>query len=300
MVVILGPTASGKTSLAVKLAYDFNGEIISADSRQVYKGMDIGTGKDLKDYEYKDKVIQYHLIDIINPDTDYSVYKFKLDYKKALENIIRKDKQPFLCGGTGLYIESILLNYHIADVPPDLSLRNKLESYNLSELITLLKSKFNNQFNPDYHNSKRRVIRSLEILFNNNSDILKMNINNNSSKDILVIGIKIDRYENLKLIKNRLLSRLNDGMVEEVENLINNGLSINRLNYFGLEYKFIGKYLNNELSYEDMVEKLNIAINQFSKRQMTFFRRMEKRGIDIKWIEINNYNQAYSLTNLHF
>ena len=300
MVVILGPTASGKTSLAVQLAYDFNGEIISADSRQVYKGMDIGTGKDLKDYHYKNQLIKYHLIDIINPDIDYSVYKFKLDYKKALDIITKQDKHPFLCGGTGLYIESVLLNYNIANVPPNLALRNKLESYNLSELIAIFKKKYNNQFNPDYHNSKRRVIRSLEILFNNNSDTLKMNINNNSSNDILVIGIKIDRHENLKLIKTRLLSRLNNGMVEEVENLINNGLSINRLNYFGLEYKFIGKYLNDELSYDEMVENLNIAINQFSKRQMTFFRRMEKRGIDIKWIEINNYTEAYNLTNLHF
>ena len=300
MVIILGPTATGKTSLSVKLAYDFDGEIISADSRQIYKGMDIGTGKDLDDYIIHNQQINYHLIDILNPNTNYSVYQFKKDYEQVYKNIINNNKKPFLCGGTGLYIESILLDYQIMTAPPNFNLREKLETYSLLQLIQELKTINSSVFDPKYHTSKRRVIRSIEILLYDNSTSINMNLQKTSTNKTLVIGVQIDRKRNLELIKKRLILRLKNGMVEEVEHLLKTGLSSKRLHYFGLEYKFIGKYLLKEISYDGMVEKLNIAINRFSKRQMTFFRRMEKRGIKINWLKIKNYSDIKSLVNIHF
>jgi len=300
MVIILGPTATGKTSLSVKLAYDFDGEIISADSRQIYKGMDIGTGKDLDDYIIHNQQINYHLINILNPDTNYSVYQFKKDYKQVYQKIINNHKKPFLCGGTGLYIESVLLDYQIMTAPPNFNLREKLDTYSLLQLIQELKKINSSVFDPKYHTSKRRVIRSIEILLYDNSTSINMNMQKTSTNKTLVIGVQIDRKRNLELIKKRLIFRLKNGMVEEVEHLLKTGLSSKRLHYFGLEYKFIGKYLSQELSYDEMVEQLNIAINQFSKRQMTFFRRMEKRGIKINWLKIKNYSDIKSLVNIHF
>ena len=300
MVIILGPTATGKTSLSVKLAYDFDGEIISADSRQIYKGMDIGTGKDLDDYIIDNQQINYHLIDILNPNTNYSVYQFKKDYEQVYKTIINNNKKPFLCGGTGLYIESVLLDYQIMTAPPNFNLRDKLETYSLLQLIQELKKINSSIFDPKYHTSKRRVIRSIEILLYDNSTSINMNMQKTSTNKTLVIGIQIDRKRNLELIKKRLIFRLKNGMVEEVEHLLKTGLSSKRLHYFGLEYKFIGKYLSQELSYDEMVEQLNVAINRFSKRQMTFFRRMEKRGIKINWLKIKNYSDIKSLVNIHF
>ena len=300
MVIILGPTATGKTSLSVKLAYDFDGEIISADSRQIYKGMDIGTGKDLDDYIIHNQQINYHLIDILNPNTNYSVYQFKKDYEQVYKNIINNNKKPFLCGGTGLYIESVLLDYQIMTAPPNFNLREKLETYSLLQLIQELKKINSSVFDPKYHTSKRRVIRSIEILLYDNSNLINMNMKKKSTNKTLVIGVQIDRKRNLELIKKRLIFRLKNGMVEEVEHLLKTGLSSKRLHYFGLEYKFIGQYLSQELSYDEMVEQLNVAINRFSKRQMTFFRRMEKRGIKINWLKIKNYSDIKSLVNIHF
>ena len=300
MIIILGPTASGKTSLAVQLAYDFNGEIISADSRQIYKGMDIGTGKDLGEYTYNNQKINYHLIDIINPSIDYSVYRFKQDYELAHQKIINKNKNVILCGGTGLYIESILLNYQMMDAPPNSVLRNKLSTYTLSELKNELLKINNDAFDADYHTSKRRIIRSIEILLNDKNAIIDMNMKNIFSNKALVIGIKIERADNLKSINKRLLDRLNSGMIEEVENLIDSGISIERLKYFGLEYKFIGQYLDKEISYDNMVETLNISINRFSKRQMTFFRRMEKRGIKIHWLDRSDYIKVHDLADQYY
>ena len=299
MVIILGPTATGKTSLSVKLAYDFDGEIISADSRQIYKGMDIGTGKDLDDYTIYNQPINYHLIDVLNPDMNYSVYQFKKDYEQAYKKIINNNKRPFLCGGTGLYIESVLLDYQIMKAPPNLNLRKRLENYSLSQLIEELNNN-SNVYDSKYHTSKRRIIRSIEILSYDNSATINMNMQKTTPNKTLVIGILIDRKKNLELIKKRLIFRLENGMVEEVEGLLKTGLSFKRLHYFGLEYKFIGKYLSEEISYDDMVEKLNIAINRFAKRQMTFFRRMEKRGIKINWLKIENYLDIKSLVNTHF
>jgi len=300
MVIILGPTATGKTSLSVKLAYDFDGEIISADSRQIYKGMDIGTGKDLDDYTIYNQAINHHLIDILNPDVNYSVYQFKKDYGQVYKKIINNNKRPFLCGGTGLYIESVLLDYQIMKAPPNPNLRKRLENYNLSQLIEELKENNSSAFDSKYHTSKRRIIRSIEILLYDNSTSINMNMQKPSSNTTLVIGVQIDRKKNLELIKKRLIFRLKNGMVEEVEHLLKTGLSSKRLHYFGLEYKFIGQYLSQELSYDEMVEQLNVAINRFSKRQMTFFRRMEKRGIKINWLKIKNYSDIKSLVNIHF
>ena len=281
LIIILGPTASGKTSLAVDIAYRFNGEIISADSRQIYKGMDIGTGKDL--HEYKNKKIKYHLIDILDPSEDYSVFKFKRDFNIAYKKIIQNNKTPILCGGTALYIDSILYDYKIPKSKPNIKLRTKLGELSFQELKDKLIQINKEQFNDEYHISKRRLIRSIEIL--NNQPSFDMNLQGaNKYKNCLVFGIKIERKKLLDRIQKRLKFRIVDGMIDEVQNLIQLGFSHDRLNSLGLEYRFVSKYLSKDLSYDDMVDKLNIAINQFSKRQMTFFRRIEKRGTVIHWI----------------
>jgi tRNA dimethylallyltransferase len=290
LVVILGPTASGKTNLAVTLADSFDTEIISGDSRQIYKGMDIGTGKDLCEYQINNKKIPYHLIDILNPEQDYSIHQFREDFYRAYNKIINKNKFSILCGGSGLYLESILLNYQIPNVPPDNNLREKLQKQSLEILKNKLKKIDSSIYDSKYHITKRRIIRTIEVFNQNNINnkiILHPPINN-----YCVLGILTDRDILLKKIKKRLDERLNDGMIEEVENLIKNGITLDRLKYFGLEYKFLGEYLFNNISFEEMVNKLNVAINRFSKRQMTFFRRMEKRGIQIKWINNNDLSIA--------
>ena len=293
LLVILGPTASGKTSFAVKLADRFNGEIISADSRQIYKGMDIGTGKDLYEYKLKNKIIPYHLIDILDPKIDYSVFQFKNDFHKIYKVITNNNKLPILCGGTALYIDSILFNYDMSKIAPNSEIRNKLELLTIEKLKEELINRDKSLYDENFHTTKRRIIRSLEI-----SDPKNNTINKSIDKSInnpLIIGMDVDRTLVLNKIKVRLLERLNNGMIEEVQNLINNGLDIKRLNYFGLEYKFIGQYLFNKILYDDMVSNLNIAINRFSKRQMTFFRRMEKWGMKIHWLKPKSIDSAVQL-----
>lgn len=296
LIVILGPTASGKTKLAVNLAYKYSGEIISADSRQIYKGMDIGTGKDLDEYNINNNAIPYHLINILHPQQDYSVFKFKEDCNVALSNIHSKNRIPILCGGTGLYIESILLDYKMPKTKPNTNLRSQLEKKSLLQLKRELLLLDSGAFNEDYHISSRRLIRSIEII-SDKSNIDMKKKGNNILENSLVMGIRIDRPEVLNKIKERLNTRLEEGMIEEVESLLDSGLSFTRLAYFGLEYKFIGKYLSKEINYDQMKELLNNAINKFSKRQMTFFRRMEKRGIKINWIDTTDLNEIYILTN---
>jgi len=296
LIVILGPTASGKTKLAVQLAFKIKSEIISADSRQIYKNMDIGTGKDLEEYRTNNTKIPYHLIDIINPNEDYSVYQFKKDYKKAYDAIKSKNKIPILCGGTGFYIESILLNYQIPKTKPNKRLRLNLETKNIQELTSYLSKLDQKAFDENYHISKRRLIRSIEILEDNN--LINMKESDSLNLDsALIIGIDMERPMILEKIKKRLNHRLEHGMINEVKSLINSGISYDRLNYFGLEYKFIGQYLSKELKYDDMKILLNNAINKFSKRQMTFFRRMEKRGIKINWLNQNNVAKIDLLIN---
>ena len=301
VLVILGPTASGKTQLAVNIAHKFNGEIISADSRQIYKGMDIGTGKDLNEYNIHGQTINYYLIDILSPLKNYSVFNFKQDYQTAYKTIISKNKRPIVCGGTALYIESIILNYKMPTAKPNNLLRQELESYSQKKLIKLLLSLDQKEYQPKYHISKRRLIRTIEILKNNNSETINMNMQDNKNKNnFIVIGLHVERVELLKKIKKRLEYRLNNGMIEEVENLIESGMPIERLHYFGLEYRYIGLYLSNQILYDEMIIKLNQEINKFSKRQMTFFRRMEKRDIKIHWFQNNELKKINTLLKQSF
>ena len=291
--VILGPTATGKTKFAVKIADKFNGEIISADSRQIYKGMDIGTGKDLDEYKINNKKILYYLIDILDPIIDYSVYQFQRDFLTTFNIIKNKNKLPILCGGTGLYIESILLKYELQNFPgPNKSLRLQLDKKSKKELLEIYKKLNPEGFkNPKKIDTKKRLMRAIEI--SSVANLNRENIFSNSSIDnFFVVGLNRDRQMTRDLIKKRLIHRLNNGLIEEVENLLNNGINYIRLDYFGLEYKFIGQYLKNQLSKDNLIEKLHIAICQFAKRQMSWFRRMEKRGVKINWInpdeEIDN------------
>ena len=284
-IVITGPTATGKTKVAVDIAYHNNGEIISADSRQIYKGMDIGTGKDLGEYNINKKQIPYHLIDILDPREDYSVYQFQRDFLSSYNEIKKRGNLPILCGGTGLYIESILLKYKLQNAPgPNQNLRQSLKGKKTEELLSLLEKISPEKYqDPSKKDTKNRIIRTLEIELDkttNEPDIFA----NQNINDFLVLGIKQERQDNRNLIKKRLIERVDEGLIEEVEGLINNKIDISRLDYFGLEYKFVGLYLKNELNKEDLIEKLHIAICQFAKRQMSWFRRMEKRGIDIHWV----------------
>jgi tRNA dimethylallyltransferase len=299
LIVVLGPTATGKTKLAVQIADKYSGEIISADSRQVYKGMDIGTGKDLNEYEILNRHIPYHLIDIISPETDYSVYHFQKDFYNSYRQIRNNNSLPILCGGTGLYIESILLNYEMANVNPDFELREKLQKENHEKLIKKLKL-----LNTELHNktdlsSKKRTIRAIEIATSKNNE-QNSKISSYNKFDYCIIGIFPERDIVRKRITNRLKFRLNNGLIEEVETLLNSGLSRERLNYFGLEYKFVGQFLERALNKNDMFQKLNTSIHQFSKRQMTFFRRMEKRGVKINWIDNAEMDSAQKVLSNYF
>ena len=284
-IVITGPTATGKTKVAVDIAYQHNGEIISADSRQIYKGMDIGTGKDLNEYIINNKQIPCHLIDILDPNENYSVYQFQRDFLSSYNLIKERNNLPVLCGGTGLYIESILLKYRLQNAPgPNQNLRQSLQEKSTEELLEVFQNISPEKYkDPSKKDTKNRIIRSIEIELDkttNEPDIFaNQNINN-----FLVIGIKKERQDNRDLIKKRLIERIEEGLIEEVEGLISNGMDISRLDYFGLEYKFVGLYLKNELTKEDLIERLHIAICQFAKRQTSWFRRMEKRGINIHWV----------------
>tara|TARA_Y100001935_G_scaffold214627_1_gene185827 strand:- start:1500 stop:2432 length:933 start_codon:yes stop_codon:yes gene_type:complete len=295
-IVVTGPTATGKTKVAVDIASIYNGEIISADSRQIYKGMDIGTGKDLKEYCVNDKKISYHLIDILNPEENYSVYQFQRDFLSSYNQIKNRKNLPILCGGTGLYIESILLKYRLQNAPgPNQDLRASLNQKSTEELLGIFQNMSPEKYqDPSKKDTKNRIIRSIEIEMDKTTD--KPDIFTNQNLDnYLVLGIKQERQDNRDLIKKRLIERLDEGLINEVENLINRGLDISRLDYFGLEYKFIGLYLKNELTKEDLIEKLHIAICQFAKRQMSWFRRMEKRGINIQWVSPNDKDAINNL-----
>ncbi len=288
LITILGPTATGKTKLAAKLAHHFNGEIISADSRQVYKRMDIGTGKDLNDYVVDGNSIPYHLIEIIEPQDEFNLYSFIENFNIAFNDIVKRKKFPFLVGGTGLYLSSILQKYELKKA--DFVVVKKFETYSLDELKKLLVN-----LNPKLHNTtdlinRERIIKAIIIEQSYIKDKLKV-----EQIKSFNIGIKLEREEIKKRITARLKKRLSERMVEEVETLLKDGISYDRLKLFGLEYKFIAMHLKNELSYNDMFQKLNSAIHNFAKRQMTWFRKMEKEGIKINWIDGANYEQAKSL-----
>ncbi|OGW35576.1 MAG: tRNA (adenosine(37)-N6)-dimethylallyltransferase MiaA [Nitrospirae bacterium GWD2_57_9] len=281
LLTILGPTASGKTRLAVALARELGGEIISADSRQVFCGMDIGTGKDLHEYGE----VPYHLIDVLKPGAEFSVFAFQHLFYEAFEDIKSRGGLPILCGGTGLYLDAVLRGYRMLAVPEDALLRTKLESSNDTELTAMLL-----ELRPDQHNStdlldRNRTIRALEIaLYEAGHEAAAEPL-----PDIrpLVIGILWDRSELRRRITERLRQRLASGMIEEVQGLLAAGVPWERLDYYGLEYRFVGAYLRGELTRNDMFQKLNSAIHLFAKRQENWFRRMEKHGLLIHWVEGN-------------
>lgn len=278
--VITGPTASGKTSKAVALAKAINAEIISADSRQIYRGMDIGTGKDLE--EYGD--VPYHLIDICNAGYRYNLFEYIRDYKSAYDNIKARGKNIILCGGTGLYIESILKGIELPPVPENTELRKELANKSLSELTEILRQMKTLHNVTDVDNCKR-AIRAIEIqqYYHDNPE-LQIKTTPHPLKNALVIGIEIDRENRRNKISQRLRQRLNSGMVEEIRSLIDNGISPDDLIYYGLEYKYVTQYVIGQISYDEMFSLLEIAIHQFAKRQMTWFRGMERRGTTIHWL----------------
>jgi len=288
LITILGPTAVGKTRLGALLAYRFNGEIISADSRQVYKGMDIGTGKDLKDYFIEGKTIPFHLVDVINPEKEFNLFIFNQSFYNSFNDITSRSKIPFLVGGTGLYLHSILKGYGLNKVEFDKDRYDELDELDIEVLQHKLK-----QLNPNPHNTtdlliKDRVIRAVMIAEKQEMENVKGKVPINS----LTIGVNLEREKVRERITERLKCRLATGMIDEVEKLINQGISFEKLEFFGLEYKFIAKYLKGELNYNEMFKKLNTAIHQFAKRQMTWFRKMEREGINIFWINAADYNQA--------
>ena len=278
LVTILGPTACGKTPLAVAFAKEIDGEIISADSRQVYKRMDIGTGKDLA--EYKD--IPYYLIDICEPGSKYTVYNYQHDFLEAYNQICSKDKFPIMCGGSGLYLESILRAYRMSPVPINDTLRKSLEGKSLDELTKIL-SFYRQLHNTTDTDTKKRAIRAIEIETyyqqypQDKTDFPQL--------DSLVIGLDVPREIRREKITLRLKKRLEEGMVEEVQSLLHEGIPAENLIYYGLEYKYVTEYVIGKISYEEMFRNLEIAIHQFAKRQMTWFRGMERRGIKINWID---------------
>lgn len=285
LIVILGPTATGKTTLAANLANQLLGEVISADSRQVYRGMDIGTGKDLADFEIDGKKIPYHLIDIVDAGTEYNVFEYQKDFLKVYENIIQRNKTPILCGGSGLYIDAVVKGYHFLEVPENTDLRNELEQKSIDELNTMLLN-YKTAHNTTDSIYKKRIIRAIEVAkFQTENEAL---IRDFPKINHIIFGIDFDREIIKKRITERLKHRLeNEGMIDEVKQLIANGVDPEKLKFYGLEYKLITQYLQNELNYNDMYQKLNTAIHQFAKRQSTWFRKMEKDGFKIHWIDGN-------------
>lgn len=287
MITILGPTASGKTSVAAALALRTGGEIISADSRQVYRRMDIGTGKDLADYTIGDVHIPYHLIDIAEPGTKYNLFQYQQDFHTAYNDIRSRGKLPILCGGTGLYIEAVLGGYSLSPVPQNPKLRESLEGKSLDQLTQMLvqlkQKNGSNMHNRTDVDTAQRAIRAIEIeTYNLEHPTPERQM---PPVDSLVIGINIDRELRREKITRRLKVRLEEGMCDEIRSLIDGGVNPDDLIYYGLEYKFVTEYVVGRTSYEEMFRQLEIAIHQFAKRQMTWFRGMERRGYTIHWID---------------
>ena len=300
LITILGPTASGKTTFAANLAYKLDGEIISADSRQIYRHMDIGTGKDLSDYFIEGKSIPYHLIDIREAGEKYTLFEYQHDFHNAYKDIISRKKTPILCGGTGLYIESVLKGYNLPDVPADTELRESLQNKTLEDLSGILSS-YRPLHNITDTDTKKRAIRAIEIEeFRSRQDPTERVY---PPIESCVLGINIDRELRRKKISERLKDRFDEGMVDEVKSIIENGVAPDDLIYYGLEYKFITLYVIGKISYNEMYNGLEVAIHQFAKRQMTWFRGMERRGIKINWIDANlpihkKLEKAYSYINV--
>lgn len=282
LITIIGPTASGKTSFACRLAYELDTEIISGDSRQVYRDMDIGTGKDLSDYAVNGQSVKYHLIDIHDAGYKYNIYEYQHDFHEVYSKIRSRGKLPVLCGGSGLYIESVLKGYNLINVPENETLRKGLEGKSLKELAEILASYKSLHNNTDV-DTAQRAIRAIEIEEYKKEH--EADRNEYPPLDSLIIGIDIDRELRRQRITKRLKARLDEGMIEEVRSLLDRGLAPDDLIYYGLEYKYLTLYLIGKMSYEEMFSQLEVAIHQFAKRQMTWFRGMEKRGFTIHWID---------------
>lgn len=286
LITILGPTATGKTKLAVQLADYFNGEIISADSRQVYRGMNIGTGKDLSEYSINGKQIPYHLIDVIDPTEEFDLYKFQQRFFNSFEEVSKKNKLPFLVGGTGMYLSSILQNYNLSKAD-FVNVEKEYSSLSDEDLKNILI-----ELNPALHNTtdlteRKRIIKAIAV--SKTQHIQKDEVKISS----LNIGINLSRDEIKKRITARLKKRLDEeNMIDEVKALMDSGITYDKMIFFGLEYKFIAQYLKGELNKNDMFQKLNSAIHSFAKRQMTWFRKMEREGVVINWIDGVDFNKA--------
>lgn len=282
LIIILGPTAVGKTALAANLAFEINGEVISADSRQVYRNMDIGTGKDLQEFTIKNQPIPYHLIDIRSIGQEFNVFEFQREFYKAYQGILARKRTPILCGGTGLYIEAALSEKQLLEVPKNISLQKDLERKTLIELQGLLKSLVDDLHNSTDLTDRNRILRAIEIAHykKNHSHLIQ----NSPIKNTNVFGIKMERTALRESIKVRLDDRLNHGMIQEVEDLLDSGITLEQLKWFGLEYKFIAAYLSKEIIYAEMHDQLLQGIRRFAKKQMTWFRRMERNGTKIQWM----------------
>ncbi|MCC5928035.1 MAG: tRNA (adenosine(37)-N6)-dimethylallyltransferase MiaA [Cyclobacteriaceae bacterium] len=283
IIVVTGPTASGKTMFAAHLAYEMGTEIISADSRQVYREMNIGTGKDYEDYMVNGRQISYHLIDIKDPGYKYNLYEYQQDFSKIFQGLQDKSLIPILCGGSGLYIESVIESYQLKSVPVNVRLREELENKSQEELVAMLQSSGKSLHNTSDTLHKKRTIRAIEIA------LFEKTYSLNAKQTLpqlrpVIFGISIDRQIRRQKISERLKKRLENGMIEEVESLLQK-LPADDLIFYGLEYKYITLYLQNKISYAEMYRQLEIAIHQFAKRQMTWFRKMERSGIQIHWIE---------------
>lgn len=282
LVVITGPTAAGKTAVASAVAAELNGEVISADSRQVYRRMNIGTGKDYGDYIVNDRQIPYHLIDIAEPGYRYNVFEYQRDFAKVYSDLKARNVFPVVCGGSGMYVDSIVTRYRLTEVPPDPVFREEMNRKKMEELIEMLKS-YKTLHNKTDIDSKHRIIRALEIeRFYHLAGEETWEMPEIKS---LIAGIHLDRDDRRKRISERLEYRLRNGMVDEVRKLLDDGTDSETLIYYGLEYKYITLYLLNELTYEEMTAKLETAIHRYAKRQMTWFRGMERKGIKIHWVD---------------
>ena len=297
LVVILGPTASGKTSIAVRLACEINGEIISADSRQVYRGMDLGTGKDLSEYSAGDKPVPYHLIDIMDPQEEFSLFEFQKRFFSSFSAIRQRQKQPILAGGTGLYLESVILAYRMEEAGENKALRARLSSLNMEALTDYYLS-FTAQkpHNTSDMMDRNRLIRAIEILAHPKETDGQQH---HPPVNAIVIGIQWERRDLRERITRRLKKRIDAGLIEEVQNLKTRGLTWSRLEAFGLEYRYIAYYLQGQMTRDEMFKQLEIKIHQFAKRQETWFRRMERKGVPIHWFPCHAYDAMKNIVQDH-
>jgi len=297
LVVVTGPTASGKTSIGVEIAAEFNGEIISVDSRQLYRGMDLGTGKDLNEYSFNAKNVPYHLIDIIDPGEKYTLYNYIDDFYASYRKIKNKGRLSVAVGGTGLYLEAVLAHYRIPDVPVNNELRQELSGFDADELRKRLENLDLDLYGKTDVSSKKRIIRSIEIALYSRENKIRYAGENFPSFDSIIIALAWPKVELIKRIDERIRQRLDAGMIEEVRGLLQQGVPAERLIFFGLEYKFITEYVTGRINREQMIESLITGIHRFAKRQMTWFRGMEKRGFRISWVRNGDRQKVFEMVS---